>query len=323
MDPTPDPGFSRCALMADPNHPRANVTVGGRSYKRKGFTLRANWNRTEKRFALGVVADANEPLAPTLENLRFFADRFKHAGVRAVLTLGGMGRTRAQIIKALDALAGRGLVLLALPGHREDIRAYRKAIAALRSRGRAIIDLAEIRMLLWPEVSLLSVPGHHRHQVVHAGWWGCGFTGRDVAALSLHARGAPKPLLLATHTPTRMTGPYALDLAVGGVHVGSTPLLRLARTHAISIAVMAHVHEAGPAGTDRLGQRPVAPSTWTTELYLSPGSADAMVHRAARGASSRGTAAILEIQRGDVTRARYRILEAVSKTGEKTGDAAL
>jgi hypothetical protein len=302
--------------------------------------LRSVETKGEERMCIGVVADARRPAAATIENLRAFASRMVEDGCRAVVALGNMGRTADEIAKAYEALTapagkasggesrrrgGGEMLLLAMPGTLEDMREYRKAIGRLILSGIPVVDLSKTRILAWPEITLVSMPGHHRHDHLGAGWWACGFTDGDVSALDallgeVEASGgegdALSPLLMVSHASPLMTGPDGLDMGFGSAHGGHEGLARLMRGRGFLGGAAAHVQEAGPAASRTLRWSPLGEGEWSSRMVVNPGSADSVTHAARRPDCEEGSAAVIEIKKDPEKRSgrllRHKTLCAVT-----------
>jgi hypothetical protein len=314
LDPTPDPGYVRCAILGARKSPNQRRTVGGKPYRHRGYRLIAEWKQRKNRFAVGVITAVHQPRKDTLAQLNTLKTRCRKHDCRAIVALGDLGRTTKEITRTLAALASPQHPVLALPGARDHIRHFQRALAQLRKKKRAVVDLSAIRIVRWPEITLISMPGHPRHQPLGAGWWSCGFTKGDVAELSTVLRDEPGPFLLAAHATVRMYGRDGLDVGFGGAHLGSAPLARLWTQHSVMAAVMGHIHEAGPGASTGLHWRPARSDSWHPRLLLNPGAADAVEHASRDGACPHGSAQILEFRTRNRTEHQNRTRPPASST---------
>lgn len=279
-DPTPDPGFVRCAKLQDSHHPKGTLSLGDVRFQRRGFTLTFKGDHTKKRLCFGVVSGARHRKDAPTDALAKAAHELSKRTCEAVLVLGNMGRSTDALLKVYRTLARTKRPLLVLPGATEHMKAYTKALVLASLDGIPVVDLSKIRVIHWPQLTLISVPGHHRHQALGAGWWACGFTPGDVSTLASHLQThpPPNPVLLASHvSPLQDSlGPFGFDLGYGGAHGGSRDLTSLAVSLKIRFTVSAQIAEAGPAAVDPLGApgegQIVKPSHPSPRLWLHPGA---------------------------------------------------
>jgi len=297
---------------------QAPIVVGARSYVLDGVNL-VGGDATRRRAIIGVAADARGADAATLAGARTAAASFAGAHVDVVVSLGGLGTTRAEIEPVLAALAGGGAwLLVALPGDREAIAAHREAVAALAAKGVKIVDGSALGVLIVDGVALGLVPGapagasERAHGLV-AGADGCARTRMDLEALSTRLAAAPGPHLVLAHRAPRQRGLAATDLALGGVHVGEVALADLA-AHVGTVAfVHADLDETG-GRVARLGANGtsivVSAMMWSDRLSVAVGPLEALPHPAWPGARGDLGASVVEI---DHMRARVRAVRATQR----------
>jgi Icc-related predicted phosphoesterase len=268
-----------------------------------------------RRFVLGVIADSKEPLPATLDNLTRFARVFAREKVAAVLALGGLGANEDEIARVLGALAGAGAPVLALPGDREPEAAFHAAVERARHHGLDVIDLAQVRTVDGGGFAVVSLPGYPWPHYLGAGSFGCRYADADVQALRglFDALSGSTLRVLASHTPPRGHGPDDVDWALGGANVGDPALTRFLTQAGVSLALFAHVDEAGgravgmPADADggAATAGPLGENLWAERLWLNAGAADSVPHALGAGGTARGQAALVEFSDG---RLRYRVV---------------
>lgn len=183
---------------------------GMRTARRRGPIVQIE-PATGSSLTIGVVADAHG----ALDALPGIRRAFRRAGVRVVISLGGMGMERDTIARALAALAagdapgaaGDGSaawIVLAMPGDWEAIPEHRAAVAALADRGvRGVIDGSDVRLLDMDGVQLATLPGAPHPSRLMTGDEGCVFTGEDATAIAALLAGRPGVRLLLVHAPPR------------------------------------------------------------------------------------------------------------------------
>ena len=238
---------------------------------------------------IGVVADARG----SRDHLQTIRAGFVERGVELVVSLGGMGRERADIEAALSALAG-SWYLLALPGDRESFPAHRQAVVALTSRH--VLDGSKVRRIrIGQLLTLLTLPGAPDVAHLLAADQGCLFTGRDSAALTDLARSTDGPhRLLVSHTPPRQSGPRASDRSASGIHIGDRDLADAVAALQSSLVVHGLVP---PRALAARGSHALSPSD---RLYLGAGAADGLPDLAGHSGSV-PLALVIEIETGRVT----------------------
>ncbi len=278
---------ARCTEPSEDAAPAgAPVRVGARTFTFGADGKLQGGDAARQRVLIGVVADARGADVATLARVRAAAASFAAAHVDVVVSLGGLGSTRAEIEPLLAALASDGWLLVALPGDREAVAAHRETVAALAAHGAHVVDGSALGLLVVDGVTIGLLPGApagpggHAHGLV-AGADGCARAGEDLAALERRVAAEPGPHVLAAHQAPRQRGLEATDVALGGVHVGEVGLADLA-TH---VGAVAFVH----AGLDETGgrvtgsswgstSRAVSTMMWSDHLAVSVGPLEALPH---------------------------------------------
>jgi hypothetical protein len=182
---------------------------GARSARRRGPILQLE-PAGDDSLTIGVVADAHG----AVDALSGIRQAFRRAGVRVVVSLGGMGTERDTIARALAALApdspgaagagGDGWLLLAMPGDWEAVPEHRAAIAELADRGvLGVLDGSDVRLLEVGGIQLATLPGAPHPGRLMAGDEGCVFTGEDATAIAVLLAQRPGVRLLLVHAPPR------------------------------------------------------------------------------------------------------------------------
>lgn len=204
---------------------------------------------------IAVIADAGGAAAPTIAALGRL--RPKLAGADLVLVLGGMGTTQADLEATLGAIAGKGLVV-ALPGDLEDAGELVKAVAALRTKGRAVIDGRLAQRIELPGATIATVPGAGAASRLVAGGDGCAYAAADATRAMGDLTARPGLRILATAEAPR-----------GTVRGEATGELVLTPGAGVEVDVVIH----GPA--DSAVTAATAGSRDAKAVALTPGSSDA------------------------------------------------
>lgn len=275
-DITPDPGFVRCAKLRSPDHPVKRVKIGSRVFQRRGYRLVASRHPPENSFCFGAVGGAYTTSEQIRSDLSGFSLAVSNRKCRGIVVLGNMGRNQKELEQNYRALAASSLPLFILPGASEHMKRYEKTLEKLSKSGVGVVDLARVRVVEWSDLTLLSVPGHHRHQPLGSGWWACGFTHRDVYEMMrlMDQEGSKKPVLLVSHASplTNFAGSMGIDIGYGGAHGGSRALTLMASFLRIGFSVSAQIDEAGPAGLNPVAKKRVGEGEFAPALWLHPGA---------------------------------------------------
>lgn len=288
----------RCARLDEPGEASAaperpwTDAPGGRRLLRWGSELRVE--PADRSLTLGLVADARGEL----ESLPQVRHAFAEAGVELVVSLGGMGRDRETIARALEALAGEARdredwLLLAIPGDWESIPAHRSATTALAERG--VIDGSRVRFVDMDGVWLATLPGApHRSRLV-VGDDGCVYTPEDAAGVVAALAARPGVRALLAHAPPRQepTGPTPADDSgvarptdVGrtGISMGEQALAHALRATPVDVVMHALV---APAPDQRRGAHPISR---TAPVILAAGGLDPLARLIRDPANTAGRA---------------------------------
>jgi hypothetical protein len=169
----------RCGAPDGPSVTEETLAVGARTWLLGSGVMRLE---AEGKIAIGVIADAAGSAPATLAALGRLRAGFEH--VDLVLSLGGMGATRAELEAVFAALTDRATwPLVALPGDLEPAAAQVEAIAAARRRGSAVIDGRLVQRIELPVATIALLPGVGAASRLVAGGDGCSYRPEDVAAM--------------------------------------------------------------------------------------------------------------------------------------------
>jgi hypothetical protein len=168
----------RCAAPDGPGSPDETLAAGSRAWQLGAHTMKLVGPGD---VAIGVVADAAGSAPETLAALGRLRARLGH--VDLVISLGGMGATRAELEATFAALTDRATwPLVALPGDLEPVTGQVEAIAAARQRGTAVLDGRLVQRIELPATTIALVPGAGAASRLAAGADGCGYRAEDAAA---------------------------------------------------------------------------------------------------------------------------------------------
>jgi len=169
----------RCAAPDGPSVADETLTAGAHRWQLGARVMKLD---APGEIAIGVFADAAGSAAETLAALGRLRAGLAH--VDLVISLGGMGATRAELEATFAALTdGAAWPLVALPGDLEPVPAQTEAIAAMRQRGAAVIDGRLLQRIELPAATIALVPGAGAAGRLAAGMDGCAYRAADVTAV--------------------------------------------------------------------------------------------------------------------------------------------
>jgi hypothetical protein len=206
----------RCAAPDGPGVADETLTTGARRWQLAGHVMKLEGGGP---VAIGVIADAAGSAPATLAALGRLRAGF--AQVDLVVSLGGMGATRAELEAVFAALTDRASwPLVALPGDLEPAGAQAEAIAAARERGAVVVDGRLVQRIELPAATIALVPGAGAASRLAAGADGCGYRAGDVAVAfaDLTARAGLR-ILASAEAPRddagEPTGELAMTVSAG------------------------------------------------------------------------------------------------------------
>lgn len=247
----------RCAAPDGPSMADETLATGAHRWQLGARVMKLD---ATGEVAIGVFADAAGSAPETIAALGRL--RAQLARVDLVLSLGGMGATRAELDASFTALADRATwPLVALPGDLEPVPAQIEAIAAARQRGAAVIDGRLVARIELPAATIVLVPGAGAASRLAAGAEGCAYRAADVAAAFADLTPRPGLRILAS-----AEAPRELDRGDRGEPAGELALT-VGAGQQIDIAL--HGPTSGAATPARSGTRD------GSAVSLTPGSSDA------------------------------------------------
>jgi hypothetical protein len=193
----------RCAALDGSPSPPATVTAGAARWTitDRTATLAARAGAAGRPLRIAFVADAEAPTDATRAALAALRAKLTALGVDAVVALGGMGGSKADLVGTLGALTGHDTLVVAVPGDREPALAHREAVAALAGDG--VIDGAAVRWIVLGEVGVATLPGQPFAARLAHGVEGCGHADADAAAVLAIGPTELRARILATQRAPR------------------------------------------------------------------------------------------------------------------------
>jgi hypothetical protein len=210
---------------------------------------------------IAFVADAEAPTPDTLGVLRALRDKLAKLDVDAIVALGGMGGTAADLEGVLGALADGSVLVLAIPGDREPAAGHRAAVAALAGRG--VLDGAVVRWLVVDGVGVATLPGQPAVTRLAHGVEGCGHADADATAVvAAGPDGVRVAILASQRAPRHADGGDRSALGAAAGDAGLATAIAAAGAPGVDVIVHAALDGApATAGTLAPAPRPVALAT--------------------------------------------------------------
>lgn len=312
--PTPAPiavaeprAEKECAAPADPGA-TTEIKVGSRTAKLSG----AHLTFTEKdadALVLGVVGPVNEDSGSNLLALRRYVKFFQAEKADAIVVTGDTGDTAAGITRVLNELGASKLPVFVVVGNGECRAEFTDGVAGAQKENPSIINLNQVRVVEFPELTLVSLPGYHDPAYIKCAT-GCQYFKSTVEEVVREAKASTAPVLLVSHGPPHGSSPQSLDAAGPAGNVGDVAINKaIAATEGkIAFGLFSNIKEAGgraaknPEASDLLKEGEASKS-----LFLNPGPADTMGWEMNDGTKSLGMAAVFTLKDGQASWKSYRI----------------
>lgn len=298
--------FLRCAPPIDDGG-RESFKLPPLVVERDGFDMEVR-GIERGTVILGLIAGIHEPTPANLGNIAFLLDRFKVAGVQAVVVAGGVGLAREEVQRILEVLSSAPVPVLVSPGAQESYDILRETIAAMRKARPQLIDMTLVRRIRLGHVTLISLPGYHNPFYLEAKERGCAYESGDLSDIESLARGERLPVLISA-SPPRGRSERSVDRGRGGINIGDPVLAGMLGRAGIRFGLFGHVYESGGQATLDDGASPIADGVWSDSLFVQSGAADAVPLSLTNGGRSVGMAQIVEFSG---PRGRYRTIMAQS-----------
>ncbi len=278
--------------------PSQELQVAGRKATSAGYKLSFLDKDADGKLTLGVLGPVNEDSGANMLNLKRYLKFFSDEKADAIVVTGDVGEISDGIARVLKALAESKLPVLVIAGNSECRAEYTDGVAAATKDAPNLINMNHVRVVEFPEATLVSLPGYHDPNYIHCAT-GCRYFKSTVEEVIRVAKEAKSPVVLVAHGPPHGEGSQALDYATGGGNVGDEEVARALRDGNIPFGVFSNIKEAGARATDLPGTTLVKQNTFVKSLFLNPGPADSVGWEMNDGSKSNGLAATLTIKNGE------------------------
>ncbi|MBL9037501.1 MAG: hypothetical protein JNG84_03195 [Archangium sp.] len=305
-----------CAAPIDPG-PTTDITIAGRAAKLSGARLTFADKDADGTLTLGVVGPLNEDSGENMVNVKKYVKYFQEQKVDAILVTGDVGETAPGIARALKEFAASKLPVFAVIGNRECRADFTDGVNAANAETQgAVINLNQVRVVEFPELMLVTLPGYHNPEYMGCAT-GCVYLKSTVEEVIREAKAATIPVALVSHGPPQGKGTQALDSATNnGGNVGDPVVGKAIADGHIGFGFFSNIKEAGGrATTDVAGETLLKEKTPSKTLFLNPGPADSFGWAMNDGTTAVGMVAVFKFKDGQASWEQFRAKPLTS--GEK------
>jgi Icc-related predicted phosphoesterase len=295
----------------------AELKFGERSAKQAGARLTFADKDADGALVFGVLGPVNEDSGLNMLALKKYAKFFQDEKADAIIVTGDVGEVASGISRVLEELGGTKLPVFVIIGNRECRADYTDGVAAAKAKAPNIVNLNEVRVVEFPELTLVSLPGHHDPNYINCKT-GCQYLKSTVAEVVRAAKEAKTPVALVAHGPPHGNGNQALDFA-GGSNVGDEAITKAIADANIAFGVFSNIKEAGGRATKNAeGTELLKEGEANKSLFLNPGPADTMGWDMNDSTKSVGMAAVFTFKDGQGS---YKLLRLKPPTAAEKAEA--
>lgn len=307
---TPKPPSERaekeCAAPIDPG-PTAAVKIGERAASLSGATLTFADKDADGELVLGVLGPVNEDSGENMLALKRYGKFFKDEKVDAIVVTGDVGDLASGIGRVLTELASSKVPVLVFAGNQECRAEFTDGVTAAQKDATNIVNMNAVRVVEFPELTLVSLPGYHDPNYVKCAT-GCRYFQTTLDEVVRVAKDAKAPVALVAHGPPRGSGNQALDFAGAAGNVGDEAISKAIAEAKIPFAFASNIKEAGGRATaDATGTTLVKEGAASPTLFVNPGPADTFGWEMNDGTKSVGMAAVVKLKGQDASWKSFRL----------------
>jgi Icc-related predicted phosphoesterase len=317
--PAPAPRADKeCAAPIDPG-PTSELKFGDRVAKLSGARLSFTDKDADGTLNLGVLGPINEDSGANMIALKKYVKFFTDEKVDAIVVTGDSGEVASGIARVLKELAATRLPVFVIIGNRECRSEYTDGVNAAKAEMPNIVNMNEVRVVEFPELTLISLPGHHDPRYFGCST-SCQYLQSTIDEVVREAKLAKTPVALVSHGPPHGQGKLALDVAGGTENVGDEAITRAIADGKIAFGFFSNIKEAGARATkDAAGTQLLKEGEPSDTLYLNPGPADATVGWDMNdGTRAVGLAAVFSLKDG---KGSYKLLRLKPMTAAEKAEA--
>jgi len=296
--PAPEPRADKeCAAAIDPG-PVVELKFGERAAKLTGARLSFTDKDADGALSFGVLGPVNEDSGLNILAIKKYVKFFVDEKADAIIVTGDVGEVAGGISRVLEELGASKLPVFVVIGNRECRAEYTDGLNAAKAKSPNIVNLNEVRVVEFPELTLVSLPGYHDPNYINCKT-GCQYVKSTVSEVVRAAKESKTPVALIAHGPPHGNGNQALDFAGAGGNVGDPAITAAIGEGNISFGLFSNIKEAGGRATkDADGTLLAKEGEASKTLFLNPGPADTMGWDMNDSTKSVGMAAIFTVKEG-------------------------
>jgi Icc-related predicted phosphoesterase len=306
-----------CAAPIDPG-PVTELKFGERAAKQTGARLTFADKDADGALTFGVLGPVNEDSGLNMLALKKYVKFFQDEKADAIVVTGDVGEVATGIGRVLEELGATKLPVFVIIGNRECRAEYTDGLTAAKAKAPNIVNLNEVRVVEFPELTLVSLPGYHDANYINCKT-GCQYVKSTVAEVVRAAKEAKTPVALVAHGPPHGNGNQALDFAGAGGNVGDEAITKAIGEGNIAFGLFSNIKEAGGRATkDADGTQLAKEGEASKTLFLNPGPADTMGWDMNDSTKSVGMAAVFTVKDGQGT---YKMLRLKPPSAAEKAEA--
>ncbi len=306
-----------CAAAIDPG-PVVELKFGERVAKRTGARLAFTDKDADGALTFGVLGPVNEDSGLNMLALKKYVKFFLDEKADAIVVTGDVGEVASGIGRVLEELGNTKLPVFVIIGNRECRAEFTDGINAAKAKSPNIVNLNEVRVIEFPELTLVSLPGYHDPNYINCKT-GCQYLKSTVADVVRVAKESKTPVALLAHGPPHGNGNQALDFAGAGGNVGDEAITKAIGEGNITFGLFSNIKEAGGRATkDAEGTQLAKEGEASKTLFLNPGPADTMGWDMNDSTKSVGMAAVFTLKDGQGS---YKMLRLKPPTAAEKAES--
>lgn len=264
-----------CAAPIDPG-PATPIKFGARTGTQTGARLAFTDADADGALIFGVLGPVNEDSGLNILAVKKYVKFFQDEKADAIVVTGDVGEVASGIGRVLEELGSTQLPVFVVIGNRECRAEYTDGVNAAKAKFPNIVNLNEVRVVEFPELTLVSLPGYHDPSYINCKT-GCQYAKGTITEVVKAAKEAKTPVALVAHGPPHGSGNQALDFAGAGGNVGDEAIATAITEAKIAFGFFSNIKEAGGRATkDPAGTQLLKEGEASTALFLNPGPADTM-----------------------------------------------
>lgn len=305
-----------CAAPFDTSGEATELKFGDKAAKLTGTKLTFA-DKDADGLTFGVLGPINEDSGANIVALRKYLKFFQAEKADAIIVTGDVGEVAPGIERVLAELGQSKLPVYVTIGNLECRADYLKGVEAAQAKFPNIVNLTRVREISYPELTLLSLPGHHDAKYIHCAT-GCQYLPSTVKEIVKAAKDSKVPVALIAHGPPHGKGNQALDFATE--NVGDEAITAAINDGNISFGFFSNIKEAGGRATsDAEGTELVKEGAVAKKLFMNPGPADATTGWDMNDATTAmGLAAVFKLNNGEAT---WKLLRLKQPTAAEKAEA--